>query len=97
MSATLVAPENVTARQENSVYEGASPGTATSWSKVAQLWPRQSWYVVAFAHELSPEHLVARTVLGEHLVMFRSPEGAPVVLADRCPHRQYPLSKGSLA
>ena len=97
MSATLVAPEKVTARQENSVDEGAAPDTGRSWPKVAQLWPRQSWYVVAFAHELSPEHLVARTVLGEHLVMFRSPEGVPVVLADRCPHRQYPLSKGSLA
>lgn len=53
------------------------------------------WYVAAFADELGP-HLLARTLLGRAVVMYRSAEGRVVALEDRCPHRSMPLSAGEL-
>lgn len=56
---------------------------------------RNSWYVAAWAAELEPgAPLLARTVLGEPLVLYRTAAGEPVALLDRCPHRLLPLSKG---
>lgn len=57
---------------------------------------RNAWYVAAMYDELQPGELLARTYLGEPLVLFRDAEGNPHALADRCPHRFAPLSKGSL-
>ena len=51
------------------------------------------WYVIAGRDEVG-EELLARKVCGEHLVLFRTSDGEPVALADRCSHRQFPLSKG---
>lgn len=59
---------------------------------------RNWWYVAAWASELGDgktgSPLVARKVLGEPLVLYRTESGAPVALLDRCPHRLLPLSKG---
>lgn len=54
------------------------------------------WYVVAFASEVE-RALLKRTVLGLRLVMFRTQGGVPVAMEDRCAHRSYPLSAGTLA
>ena len=59
----------------------------------ASSYPRQHWYVVAERDEVGDE-LLARKVCGEHLVLYRTSGGEPVALADRCSHRQYPLSAG---
>jgi phenylpropionate dioxygenase-like ring-hydroxylating dioxygenase large terminal subunit len=56
-------------------------------------YPRRHWYVVAAADDIGTEP-VARTVCGEHLVLYRAGSGEVVVMDDRCPHRSYPLSKG---
>ena len=56
---------------------------------------RNCWYVAAWGHELGDAPL-ARTILGEPLVLFRSPDGQPTVLEDRCCHRNFPLSRGRL-
>ncbi len=53
------------------------------------------WYVAAFADELGPQ-LLARTLLGRGVVMYRDPEGRVVAMEDRCPHRSMPLSAGQL-
>lgn len=53
------------------------------------------WYVAAFADEVGPQ-LLARTLLGRGIVMFRTSEGRVVALQDRCPHRSMPLSAGEL-
>lgn len=52
------------------------------------------WYVVALAEELRPGVVLARKVLGEHLAVFRGPDGKPAALLDRCMHRSAPLSGG---
>lgn len=56
---------------------------------------RNSWYVACMASELD-EGPLARTVLGEKLVIFRSDDGVPGVLADVCPHRFVRLSSGKV-
>lgn len=56
---------------------------------------RDEWYIVAFASEVG-RSLLKRTVIGCRLVMFRTRNGIPVALEDRCAHRSYPLSAGSL-
>lgn len=55
---------------------------------------RNTWYAAGWSHELMDKALVARKILNEPIVLFRSPEGGPVALADRCPHRFVPLHKG---
>ena len=57
---------------------------------------RNAWYLAAFADELQVGGMLARTLLGEPLVFFRSPDGSIASLFDRCPHRFAPLSAGKL-
>lgn len=57
----------------------------------ATAFARNQWYVAAYPHEVG-DGLLARTVLGEPLVLYRTEAGAPVALADRCVHRRFPLS-----
>lgn len=56
---------------------------------------RDAWYVIAERAEVGRE-LVGVEVLGEPLVYYRSENGEPVVLDDRCAHRRFPLSKSHL-
>jgi phenylpropionate dioxygenase-like ring-hydroxylating dioxygenase large terminal subunit len=56
---------------------------------------RNYWYVAASDAEIGRTPL-ARTFLGEPVVMFRTEAGAPVALEDRCAHRHLPLSMGKL-
>lgn len=56
---------------------------------------RNQWYVAAYGREIGRE-LLARTILGEPLVFYRSEAGEVVALADRCVHRRYPLSESRL-
>lgn len=58
---------------------------------------RNTWYMAGWAEELpEPGRLLARTILGEPVVMFRKADGKPVALEDRCPHRFAPLSMGKV-
>ena len=56
---------------------------------------RDQWYVAAYASEVTRTFL-ARTICNEPIVFYRTQEGAPVALADRCVHRRYPLSESRL-
>lgn len=56
---------------------------------------RNAWYMAAWASELSDKPL-ARRLLGDKVVLFRMADGRPAALADRCPHRFAPLSRGSV-
>jgi phenylpropionate dioxygenase-like ring-hydroxylating dioxygenase large terminal subunit len=57
---------------------------------------RNAWYVAATAGELRPGVPLARTLLGEPMVLFRGSDGKPAALNDRCPHRKYALSRGQV-
>ncbi len=56
---------------------------------------RNHWYVAASDAELGRTPL-ARTILGEPIVLFRGQDGTAVALEDRCAHRHLPLSMGRL-
>jgi phenylpropionate dioxygenase-like ring-hydroxylating dioxygenase large terminal subunit len=56
---------------------------------------RDQWYVAAYGSEVGRE-LLARTILGEPIVFYRTEAGDVVALADRCVHRRYPLSESRL-
>ncbi len=51
------------------------------------------WYVACRSSELG-EKPRAVTVLGTPLALFRGAGGRPAALLDRCPHRNFPLSRG---
>ena len=51
------------------------------------------WLIACTAAELRDRPL-ARTVLGQHLALFRTAGGAPAAVLDRCPHRNAPLAAG---
>lgn len=53
------------------------------------------WYVAAFSQEVT-RSLLARTLLGRRVVLFRAQAGRPAALEDRCAHRAYPLSASHL-
>ncbi len=55
---------------------------------------RDQWYVAAWSEDVG-EAPLARTILGEMLVLYRLADGTPVALEDRCPHRNLPLSEGN--
>ena len=59
-------------------------------------YPRNLWYIAGFDEELPPGKLLARTYLGDNVVLYRAPDGSPRALEDRCPHRFAPLSAGTL-
>jgi phenylpropionate dioxygenase-like ring-hydroxylating dioxygenase large terminal subunit len=53
------------------------------------------WYPIAETPTVT-KSLWATELLGRRLVLFRRDDGRPVVLEDRCPHRNIPLSQGQL-
>ena len=54
---------------------------------------KNAWYVCAWDDEIGPEPL-QRWICGEPIVFWRRRDGSPAALADRCPHRDAPLSLG---
>ncbi|WP_308366810.1 MULTISPECIES: aromatic ring-hydroxylating dioxygenase subunit alpha [unclassified Microbulbifer] len=57
------------------------------------MYPQNQWYAAAWSQDVTNEPL-ARTICGEDIVLYRQPDGRAVALADRCWHRQAPLSMG---
>jgi vanillate O-demethylase monooxygenase subunit len=56
----------------------------------------EAWYVAAWGEEITRTPL-RRVLLDEPVVFYRRTDGTPVALTDRCCHRAYPLSRGTLA
>ncbi|HUK58264.1 MAG TPA: aromatic ring-hydroxylating dioxygenase subunit alpha [Stellaceae bacterium] len=56
---------------------------------------RNAWYAAIWAGDLA-ERPVARTIIGQKLVLFRGASGGAAALADRCCHRAAPLSRGEV-
>ena len=60
------------------------------------MWVRNAWYVAAWEHEIEPGRIVARTIIDQPMVFYRTSAGRLVALEDRCCHRFAPLSLGRL-
>lgn len=61
----------------------------------SQPYPRRQWWMVAYSTEVNRD-ILARTVLGEKVVLYRTEEGQAVAASGVCPHRMFPLEKGRL-
>lgn len=56
---------------------------------------QNAWYAAGWSHTLEDTPL-ARTILNQPIVIYRGEAGTPLALADRCPHRFAPLSRGKI-
>ncbi len=56
---------------------------------------RNQWYAAASEHELK-QGPIGRTILNQNIVIYRDAEDQVIAAPDRCPHRQAPLSAGSV-
>jgi phenylpropionate dioxygenase-like ring-hydroxylating dioxygenase large terminal subunit len=59
-------------------------------------WLLNCWYVAGWADELASEGRLARTLLDSPVLLWRDAGGRIGALADRCPHRFAPLSRGKM-
>ena len=55
---------------------------------------KNCWYVAAWDYELIDGKLLARTLLNEHVLLYRGDSGEVFALNNRCPHRGALLSEG---
>ena len=58
-------------------------------------FPLNAWYAAAWDHEVG-RNLLAKTIAGRPIVIYRTTKGRAVALADACWHRLAPLSMGKL-
>jgi len=56
---------------------------------------RNAWYIGAWSPEITSKPR-RRLIMNEPIVMFRCADGKVAALEDRCSHRRYPLSKGTM-
>ena len=54
-----------------------------------------AWYVAAWGEEITRAPM-RRIFLDEPVVMYRRQDGTAVAMSDRCVHRAYPLSRGTV-
>ena len=54
------------------------------------------WYAAAKSDEVTARSPLGRVLLGEMIVLWRTPDGQPVAMLDRCLHRNALLSEGEL-
>jgi phenylpropionate dioxygenase-like ring-hydroxylating dioxygenase large terminal subunit len=69
------------------------PPVASAEGRWSVAFPRRWWYPACASHELGRQPL-GITLMDEPLVLFRGGGGVAHALADRCPHRNVPLSLG---
>lgn len=81
---------------------GADPGEGSTTSarqesrrKTVVRTPA-AWYVACASTDLKRGTPLARSILDTPLVIFRDVDGSPSALLDRCPHRNVPLSLGTV-
>ena len=55
---------------------------------------KDCWYVAALSTDVDAFNLFKRKIMNINVVIYRTEDGKPVALHDRCPHRFAPLSLG---
>jgi phenylpropionate dioxygenase-like ring-hydroxylating dioxygenase large terminal subunit len=60
------------------------------------LFLRDLWYFACAADDLRTGRALAKTILGEPVLLVRGAAGAPYALLDICPHRGIPLHFGTV-
>ncbi len=77
------------------MHDGAQPPRSALAPKslVSAVTLPDAWFIACSSRELRARP-IARTVQNVPLVLFRTGDGQPAALVDRCPHRNVPLSLG---
>jgi phenylpropionate dioxygenase-like ring-hydroxylating dioxygenase large terminal subunit len=86
------------ARAQNGVMpEGDAKAATTQATGFARGFLTDIWYFAALSSDLKRGRLARHEILGEPVLLGRTPSGAVVALRDICPHRAAPLSAGCFA
>jgi phenylpropionate dioxygenase-like ring-hydroxylating dioxygenase large terminal subunit len=80
---------------DEEVFAAMEPHDPGQFATHATPLVRDCWYVAALADEIGRTPL-ARRLLGNDVVLYRTEAGAPVAMRNRCPHRSFPLARGTL-
>ncbi|BAK68162.1 hypothetical protein SLG_34870 [Sphingobium sp. SYK-6] len=72
------------------------PFTGREYGKVHDGTYLKNWNPLMLAEELAAGEIVRRDFLGTRVIIYRDPEGRPVVQSAYCPHVGADLSKGCL-
>ncbi len=56
---------------------------------------KELWYTAAWAEDVTRIPL-GRTIVDEHIVLYRDEAGQPIALSDTCPHRFAPMHRGKI-
>lgn len=83
MSNTSTAPRSIT------LHPSGSPV-----GKPATPYLLNCWYAAGLSSEIPKEGMLSRQLLDTGVLLYRTADGRPVALHDRCPHRFVPLSMG---
>jgi len=89
--AALRSPPRLTRGAARAILTRMSDSTPRDHRFIAHV--RDDWYPLCRSESLRARPLVV-SLFGTPLVLFRAASGAPAALADRCPHRNVPLSLG---
>jgi phenylpropionate dioxygenase-like ring-hydroxylating dioxygenase large terminal subunit len=73
------------------------PARAPAAGKFGEGFLRDIWYFAALSSDLRPGRMQRLEMLGEPVLLGRSPSGEALALRDICPHRAAPLSAGRFA
>ena len=60
------------------------------------MFVKNSWYVAAWSDDVGCLEPLSRTIIGEPVVLYRTPDNKIAALEDRCAHRRMPLSLGRI-
>lgn len=60
-----------------------------------QPFPKNRWYIAAFARDLGDEPM-QRLILDTPVALYRTSEGKAVAMYGLCPHRYFPLGEGKV-
>lgn len=63
---------------------------------IEPMWIEDAWYMACWPSEIADGKVVARTILGEPVAIYRQADGGVAALEDRCCHRLAPLSMGRI-
>lgn len=72
---------------------GALPDGGSKMA-AAPTFPLNAWYAVAWSHEVGRRDILARTLCGRPLALWRTPDNQVAAVDDACWHRLAPLSLG---
>lgn len=82
-------------QEENAIYEAMAPNDSGEFANYATPLIRNCWYVAGRSSEIG-RRPIARRLLGIDVALYRTEDGRPVAMRNRCPHRSFPLAKGKL-